>query len=185
MYIYNPTPEDLIMKRYGKVYFLGVGKMMSIDEETANFLMVTNETKGLVVIDPAKKRGLKNRIALKALEGLQRYLAMQLNVLDSFIQWDQELKEVNNSGTILKNKTVREVQSKIDVAKAMIEKIEKTYSISLKSADIDDKVVKIQHSIENTIKEFEQDAERIEKAKKEQQALDKTIEELLPDVAVN
>ena len=89
MKIYNPTPDNVLVKFDGKSYIVNSGHYISVTDEAGKWVVEKFKQYGLVdiTLNPpiAKDFNYKNFIGMKTLEGLEAYLANPHTVMESFI----------------------------------------------------------------------------------------------------
>jgi hypothetical protein len=168
--VYNPTPYMVMGKYDGNVYAFEPGTSRSLPDEVAWWVLQKCDIEGLVNIDPPDSQTAKNKtkysafIVRKALEGLEKYLGSLHTAVESFFTLDTELKQINQHGTVLKCKTVRELTTKIETITHLISDIEKKHGISIAKQDYADKAAAVIRSIDETVNAFEADEDLKAKA---------------------
>lgn len=191
MLLFNPTPEEVIGGFNGTKYPITPGQTIEMTEMIGNWVLSRCEHRGLVALDISKydlksddlENGypaFKRFIVEQSYKGLERYIELKNGLLEQWVSLDTEIKAMNQFGTVLQNKGVKEVTHWISIAEGMITNLQQTHGIDFKKDDIIQKSAVLQDSIDQLIKDFEADAEKKSTAQRIEREINQTINEIMP-----
>lgn len=182
MRLFNPTPQMIPCKCYGVNYFLNPYQNRDLTPETGNWILERFGHYGIVdiTIKEFDKKKVAHFIAQKSMEGLTTYIEHLNSLLESYMNFDTEMKSVNQFGTVLKHRNVRDITELLESATIMLKELEDKYKVSIKRANVEERTKSLKTKIETLIEEMESDADNERKSKEEESKLSAILDDLIP-----
>lgn len=181
MRLYNPTPDFMLPEYEGRAYPILAGSYIDVSNETAAWIMARWAVYGLVVLPDLKASSdVVKEIAIKRIEGLQAHIKRLQYVAEQFMALDEEIKSLNQYGTVLQKASFRNTLQKIDDTRKIIEMIQSKYGIDLHQDDLNKKTEELEKLADEIVTKFQADAEAQEKAAEEDRQLNDILKQIDP-----
>lgn len=179
MRIFNPTPEQLLPKAEGVAYFIDPGKQMSVPDHIGEWLLSSHRQMGLVDISATVgEADSKRAVVMKALEGMDAYTAHCHKIIESFINFDTELKAINAHGSYLDHPNVRRTKANLAQVAELRRALEAQYGLSVATEEARLKTETLLSTVDALIAQNEADVAAAERTRVQEAQFETSIEEI-------
>lgn len=190
MRLYNTSYDDVYAKCNGNVFFIKAQNSITVSPETGAWLKDKYSVYGVVDISPESDdldpESYKGFVAKRIMEGVRTKLAHLHEVVDQFLALDQEVKSVNNNGTVLGSKAVKNVMAQIKTYTELLKKLEDKFGFSIAAEEFKAKEEQLFDAIDAAVAAYEADSESKQRTNTLNREADRIVDEFLGEInAIN